>query len=112
MWLSLLNCINIYKEFGIFEHIAKGNIPHFQLEIELFSDIFDAQVDMYRNKKTTDWKLLLALGKRKIYSNLINTIKEYKPDSVEDVIRRIAEYDQKEPESEFHELVIEARQAV
>ena len=104
LWRSLLNCINIYKEFGLFGHIAKGQIPHFQREIELFSDIFDAQVDMYRTKKTTDWNQLLLLGKRKIYSGLLETIKEYKPDSIEDVIRKISEYDRAEPESEFHEL--------
>jgi hypothetical protein len=61
---------------------------------------------MYRTRKTTDWNQLLLLGKRKIYSGLLETIKEYKPDSIEDIIRKISEYDQAEPESEFHELAM------
>lgn len=107
LWRALLNCINIYKEYGMFTHIAKGKIPHFQREIELFTDIFDAQVDMYRTKQNTDWKQLLLLGKRRIYSDLLTTIGEHKPDSLDDVINKISEYDQAEPESVFHGLALE-----
>jgi len=108
LWVTLLNCIRIYRDLDIIEHIAMGDIPHFDREIKIFVDVFDAQVNMYKNHGKTDWKLLEMLGKRQIYSDLLKSIDEICPSLRERALTGIQKYESQAPQPEFsHNFLLE-----
>ena len=101
LWNALLNSVTIYKELGVFDNIAMGDIPHFRREIKLFTDIYDAQVNMYKKNKKTDWALLAMIGKRRIYTELLQSIDQLIPGRKNDALQLIEKYESIEPKSEF-----------
>lgn len=101
LWHSLLNCISIYQDLGLFDHIALGTIPHFKREIRLFTDIYDAQINMYKKNKKTNWGLLSVLGKRRIYADLLETVNILCPENTEKAIELIQKYENISPAPEF-----------
>jgi hypothetical protein len=93
MWHAIGNVILIFKNIGIFNLIAAGKIEQFKTETKLFTDIFDAQVDMFRKSGTTAWNELLMIAKREIYTYVINMAEKFTPANVGDVYNLISKYE-------------------
>lgn len=93
LWKSLENAIQIYSDIGIMYQIAMGNIPQFTREVELFTNMYDAQVDMFRKNNSTDWEELQMIGKRKIYSGVVDTVQELAPEKISDVYALINRFE-------------------
>jgi len=93
MWHAIKNVVFIFKDIGIFNLIAVGKIEQFKVETKLFTDIFDAQVDMFRKTGTTDWNGLLMIAKREIYTYVINMAEKFTPKNVGNVYDLISKYE-------------------
>lgn len=103
IWQSFWNCIKIYKKLEINNEIALGNIPHFRREIEVFTNLFDAQVNMYKKLDSTDWNHLTMLGKRQIYEGLVETVNKLCPDKINDALLLIQKLENTNPASIFEQ---------
>lgn len=103
IWQSLWNCVKIYKKLGIDHEIALGNIPHFRREIEIFINLYDAQVSMYKAIGSTNWNHLTMLGKRQIYEGLLESVNKLCPDKMNDALDLIHRIENTNPTSLFEQ---------